>query len=64
MNPHSERYHAYLLRLWLVEGNEKRILRASLENIHTGEKRGFSNVEALTAFLHELEQWRSERSID
>jgi hypothetical protein len=56
MNSKPERYHAYLLRLWLVEWNERWIWRVSLENIHTGEHHGFANMEALVDFLQEMEK--------
>jgi hypothetical protein len=54
MDPRPEQYHAYILRLWLVEWNEKWIWRVSLENIHTGKRHGFANMEALVDFLQEM----------
>jgi hypothetical protein len=56
MSIQSEKYHAYLLRLWLVEQNEKPVWRASLENVHTAECRGFASLEALIFFLLEEEK--------
>jgi len=44
-------YRAYLLRFWR-EGAESP-WRASLENPHTGEQRGFANLEQLFAYLQE-----------
>jgi hypothetical protein len=43
-------YYSFLLRLWRVENGEQK-KRASLENVETGEKRGFSNLEELQTFL-------------
>lgn len=51
MSNQPERYTAYLLRIWQVNRDGERDFRISLENIHTGERRGFASVEALTAFL-------------
>ena len=46
-----ERYHAYLLRLWQVESEGCAIWRASLEDSHTGQRRGFATIAQLVAFL-------------
>jgi hypothetical protein len=46
-NPHL----SYLLRLWSVTNCEDRRWRCSLENVQTGERIGFANLEALHAFL-------------
>jgi hypothetical protein len=46
-------YLAYLLRLWRVNDDGKPVWRASLESPHTGERRGFANLELLFAFLEE-----------
>jgi hypothetical protein len=56
MNNQPEKYHAYMLRLWSVEGNGERAWRATLENVHTGERRGFSSWGALISFLQEFEK--------
>ncbi len=45
------RYLAFMLRLWQVEADGAPIWRASLENPHTSERRGFASVEALFEFL-------------
>jgi len=47
------RYLAYMLRLWRVEGEGGFSWRASLEEVRTGERRGFADLEALFAFLRE-----------
>jgi hypothetical protein len=46
-------YLAYLLRLWRVNDEEGPVWRASLESPHSGERRGFANLELLFAFLEE-----------
>ncbi|MBI5031386.1 MAG: hypothetical protein HZB51_12725 [Chloroflexi bacterium] len=46
-------YASYLLRVWQVESDGKRIWRASLENVHTGERRGFASLELAFTFLRE-----------
>jgi hypothetical protein len=43
-------YLSYLLRLW-QESKAERIWRASLENISTGERRGFASLDDLFGFL-------------
>ena len=53
MTTQEPRYLAYLLRLWQVRDNEEMIWRASLEDPHTGERRGFAALEMLFAFLRE-----------
>ena len=43
-------YRSYLLRLWRVsEGQDA--WQASLESPHTGERQGFSDLEAMFDFL-------------
>jgi hypothetical protein len=44
-------YLAYLLRLWQIQDKGKMGWRASLENAHTGERRGFAGLAELFAFL-------------
>ena len=44
-------YVAYLLRLWRVSEDGKATWRASLENAHTGEHKGFTNLDDLFDFL-------------
>ncbi len=48
------RYHAYLLRFWQERSQPLTRLAAwrfSLEDPHTGERRGFADLEKLVAFL-------------
>ncbi len=46
-------YLSYLLRLWLVKNQTHHVWRCSLENVRTGERHGFADLEALYAFLNE-----------
>jgi hypothetical protein len=45
------RNFSYLLRLWQVPANAEYDWRILLENVQTGEKRGFANPEELLAYL-------------
>jgi hypothetical protein len=53
MSTEQQRYFAYMLRLWQVSSDGEPIWRASLESPHSGELRGFANLELLFAFLEE-----------
>jgi hypothetical protein len=44
---------AYLLRLWQVRDKEQAGWRASTENVHTGEQRGFAGLAELFTFLED-----------
>ncbi len=44
-------YMAYLLRLWQAEVRPQPVWHASLEDPHTGERRGFADLKSLWAFL-------------
>lgn len=49
-------YHAYLLKIWLeherqVTGNDWRF---SLENAHSGIRRGFTDLDSLLIYLQDL----------
>ena len=47
-------YRSFLLRLWEETSQQAKlpgIWRFSLEDPHTGERRGFVNLEALVVFL-------------
>jgi hypothetical protein len=46
------RYYSYLLRVWLAGDSDQPHWRASLEDTHTGERRGFGSLEALCEYLH------------
>ena len=48
------RYCAYVLRLWemhAADGHNRPAWRCSVEDPHTGERRGFASLEALMTFL-------------
>ncbi len=51
MNDQPPCYMAFLLRLWCVTEDEGIVWRASLEDAHTGERRGFADLKSLFAFL-------------
>ena len=53
MSEKPRRYISYLLRLWQVSSGGELVWRASLENPHTGERRGFARLADLVAFLEE-----------
>ncbi len=53
-------YVSFLLRLWRVSdegksqpGAKKAVWRASLENPHTSERKGFAGLDELFSFLRE-----------
>ncbi|MBU0496064.1 MAG: hypothetical protein KKA73_18045 [Chloroflexi bacterium] len=55
------RYQAYMLRFWETRGSCAdcpAVWRFSLEDPHTGERRGFADLKGLLAFL----QTRTERA--
>jgi hypothetical protein len=67
MKTKQERYLAYMLRLIQVKRNEEWTWHASLENAHTGERRGFASLEILVAFLQEQmreEMWKQNEQED
>ena len=49
----GQRYYSYLLRVWLAGDRDQPHWRASLEDTHTGERRGFASLDDLFAFLRE-----------
>lgn len=49
------RYHTFLLSLWDEAGGTP-AWRCSLENPHTGERRGFKTINELAAYLKEWTQ--------
>jgi hypothetical protein len=63
MSREQGRYISYLLRLWQTRREGKLIWRASLESPHTGERRGFTNLEELFGFL-EKEVSRADQGPD
>ena len=47
----GRRYASYLLRMWQVENGDSPHWRASLEDTHTGERRGFSSLITMYKYL-------------
>ncbi len=47
-------YRSFLLRLWIIKHNNKRICRASMENPRSGEQQSFSSLDELIKFLQNL----------
>jgi len=47
-------YVAYLLRLWREKGGKSTQWRASLQDPHTGENKGFASLGALFAYLRRV----------
>lgn len=45
------RYLAYMLRIWKENDAGMSTWRASVEDPHSGERRGFPNLDALITFL-------------
>jgi hypothetical protein len=45
------RYFSYLLRIWLAGDGSRSQWRASLEDTRSGERKGFSSLEALFDYL-------------
>ena len=44
-------YRSYLLRLWQVREEAGLAWRAMLEDVQTGEKRGFTHLDDLLTYL-------------
>jgi hypothetical protein len=53
MAKQQNQYRAYMLRLWQVRSDGGIAWRASLEDPHTGKRKGFVDLESLLAFLKE-----------
>ncbi|MFN2154412.1 MAG: hypothetical protein ACK2VA_09365 [Anaerolineae bacterium] len=53
MSERQRRRMSYLLRLWQAEHKGALVWRASLEDAHTGERRGFANLADLYASLEQ-----------
>ncbi len=47
-------YLTFLLRLWRVDSTGQPVWRASLEDAHSGARRGFSDLPELQRFLQAL----------
>jgi hypothetical protein len=53
MTDAQQRYHAYLLRLWVETSAGRPVWRLSLEEPDTGMRRGFASLDQLFVFLTE-----------
>ena len=51
----ADEYRSYLLRLWRVEDDGGN-WRALLEEVETGKRQGFANLEKLIEFLEEMDK--------
>jgi len=51
---------SYLLRLWPVGSAEQQVWCASLEDVQTGERVGFANLEQLFVYLMQQTERDSE----
>jgi hypothetical protein len=47
----ARRYESYLLRLWESDEASQLVWRALLESTDTGERRGFTDLDNLFAYL-------------
>jgi hypothetical protein len=47
----QSRYISYLLRLWRASGVGQPMWRVSIEDPHSGERRGFADLDSFFAFL-------------
>ena len=47
----DKKYRSFLLRLWQVEAEKKRVWRFSLEDAITGERKGFVDLDEITTYL-------------
>ena len=62
MSEKPRRYLSYLLRLWQASSHGELVWRASLEDPHTGERRGFACLAELVACLEEEMRDRPQSS--
>jgi hypothetical protein len=44
---------SFLLRLWQIRSQGELIWRASLESVHTGERKGFASLADVFTFLEQ-----------
>jgi hypothetical protein len=51
MNPESEEYHAFILRLWRRTEKGRQVWRASLEEPGSEKQRNFASLQSLFEFL-------------
>ena len=53
MSSEQRGYLSYLLRLWHIRSEGELIWRASLESVHTGERKGFAHLADVFIFLEQ-----------
>ena len=53
VGPHQGHALVYLLRLWRITNGEQVIWRAALQDVRTGERRGFASLDQAVAFLRQ-----------
>ena len=53
MNKGQGSYRSYLLRLWETKSSGERVWRASLQDPHTEECKGFASLTDLFTFLEQ-----------
>jgi hypothetical protein len=53
MDKHQTTSLSYLVRLWATGAAHQPVWRASLEDVQSGERRGFATLEQLFEFLME-----------
>jgi hypothetical protein len=57
--PEQPDYHSYLIRLYRQK-NDPVAWRVSLENVQTGERRGFATLQGLYEFLNRVTRGAQE----
>ena len=62
MSIEKSRVHvlAYMLRMWQISDGEQPVWRASLQDVYTGERLGFADLDEATAYLRRRLDPRSE----
>ena len=62
MSKEKRRYISFLLRLWQTESKGDLVWRASLESSDIEERRGFTSLDELFAFLRQQTAGTSQSS--
>jgi len=57
-------YLSYLLRLWQTRSQGEVAWRAALEDVQTGERRGFASLDDLVTYLRDVTAGTGKASID
>ena len=48
---HKRHALSYILRMWQIDNGKRAVWRASLQDVHTGERRGFAGLDDAHRFL-------------